>query len=41
MGDVLLKSEANPVRPYDSSPEAEDRECHLKATGFFRTLGAR
>ena len=25
---------------YDSVPEMENRECHLKATGFFRTLGA-
>jgi anthranilate synthase len=25
---------------YDSTPEMENRECHLKATGFFRTLGA-
>ena len=24
---------------YDSVPEMENRECHLKATGFFRTLG--
>ena len=23
---------------YDSIPEQEDRECHLKATGFFRVL---
>jgi anthranilate synthase len=23
---------------YDSVPEQEDRECHLKATGFFRVL---
>ena len=25
---------------YDSIPEQEDRECHLKATGFFRVLDA-
>src|SRR5579864_73875 len=25
---------------YDSIPENEDRECHLKATGFFRALDA-
>ncbi|MCU1337281.1 MAG: anthranilate synthase, component / anthranilate synthase, component [Bryobacterales bacterium] len=25
---------------YDSVPEQEDRECHLKATGFFRALDA-
>ena len=25
---------------YDSVPENEDRECHLKATGFFRALEA-
>jgi len=25
---------------YDSVPEQEDRECHLKATGFFRALNA-
>jgi anthranilate synthase len=25
---------------YDSIPEQEDRECHLKATGFFRALDA-
>ena len=25
---------------YDSIPEAEDRECYLKATGFFRALDA-
>ena len=24
---------------YDSVPAMEDRECHLKATGFFRTIG--
>ncbi|MFN7995714.1 MAG: anthranilate synthase component I [Bryobacteraceae bacterium] len=24
---------------YDSVPAMEDRECHLKATGFFRALG--
>ncbi|HVN03065.1 MAG TPA: anthranilate synthase component I [Bryobacteraceae bacterium] len=24
---------------YDSKPEMENRECHLKASGFFRTLG--
>ena len=26
---------------YDSIPEQEDRECHLKATGFFRALDAK
>jgi len=26
---------------YDSIPEQEDRECHLKATGFFRALEAK
>jgi len=26
---------------YDSIPEDEDRECHLKATGFFRALNAQ
>ncbi len=25
---------------YDSDPASEDRECHLKATGFFRALDA-
>jgi len=26
---------------YDSIPEQEDRECHMKATGFFRALDAK
>jgi anthranilate synthase len=26
---------------YDSDPASEDRECHLKATGFFRALNAQ
>jgi anthranilate synthase len=26
---------------YDSIPENEDRECHMKATGFFRALEAQ
>jgi anthranilate synthase len=26
---------------YDSVPEQEDRECHIKATGFFRALDAK
>jgi anthranilate synthase len=26
---------------YDSIPESEDRECYLKATGFFRALEAK
>src|SRR5579862_4391322 len=26
---------------YDSVPEQEDRECHLKATGFFRALDSQ
>src|SRR6185436_4593670 len=26
---------------YDSVPEQEDRECHMKATGFFRALDAK
>lgn len=26
---------------YDSIPEQEDRECHLKATGFFRALDTK
>ncbi|MFM2123972.1 MAG: hypothetical protein RL328_423 [Acidobacteriota bacterium] len=25
---------------YDSDPASEDRECHIKATGFFRALNA-
>jgi anthranilate synthase len=26
---------------YDSDPASEDRECHLKATGFFRAINAQ
>jgi anthranilate synthase len=26
---------------YDSVPEQEDRECHMKATGFFRALDSK
>ncbi|MBZ5636215.1 MAG: anthranilate synthase component I [Acidobacteriia bacterium] len=26
---------------YDSIPEQEDRECHMKATGFFRALDSK
>jgi anthranilate synthase len=38
--DGVARYPAGATLLYDSSPEAEDRECHLKATGFFRTLGA-
>ncbi len=38
--DGVARYPAGATLLYDSSPEMEDRECHLKATGFFRTLGA-
>src|SRR5450755_3433259 len=38
--DGIARYPAGATLLYDSSPEMEDRECHLKATGFFRTLGS-
>jgi len=39
--DGMARYPAGATLLYDSVPEMENRECHLKATGFFRTLGAR
>jgi anthranilate synthase len=38
--DGMARYPAGATLLYDSVPAMEDRECHLKATGFFRTLGA-
>jgi anthranilate synthase len=38
--DGVARYPAGATLLYDSVPEMEDRECHLKATGFFRTVGA-
>jgi anthranilate synthase len=38
--DGVARYPAGATLLYDSTPEMENRECHLKATGFFRTLGA-
>lgn len=38
--DGVARYPAGATLLYDSKPEMEDRECHLKATGFFRTVGA-
>ncbi|HTQ56167.1 MAG TPA: anthranilate synthase component I [Bryobacteraceae bacterium] len=37
--DGMAQYPAGATLLYDSIPEMEDRECHLKATGFFRTVG--
>ncbi|HLY19854.1 MAG TPA: anthranilate synthase component I [Bryobacteraceae bacterium] len=37
--DGVARYPAGATLLYDSIPEMENRECHLKATGFFRTLG--
>jgi anthranilate synthase len=36
--DGIAEVRAGATLLYDSVPEQEDRECHLKATGFFRVL---
>jgi anthranilate synthase len=38
--DGVAKYPAGATLLYDSEPAAEDRECWMKATGFFRALGA-
>ncbi len=37
--DGVARYPAGATLLYDSDPAMENRECHLKATGFFRTLG--
>jgi len=39
--DGVAKYPVGATLLYDSIPENEDRECHMKATGFFRALEAR
>jgi len=38
--DGVASYDAGATLLYDSIPEAEDRECWLKATGFLRALKA-
>ena len=37
--DGVARYPAGATLLYDSDPEMENRECHLKASGFFRALG--
>jgi anthranilate synthase len=39
--DGVARYPAGATLLYDSIPEAEHRECHLKATGFFRALNVQ
>ena len=39
--DGVAKYPVGATLLYDSIPEQEDRECHMKATGFFRALDAK
>ena len=39
--DGVAKYPVGATLLYDSIPEQEDRECHMKATGFFRALDVK